>query len=366
MSQKVDIHNIQYKYELAMKLLKQDKNISEHNKQIFIKYLNEAEIGKTVLHREKKKIQRQTILKYIYGLKIFSHHIKSNYEEVTQEEMDSFIRSLELDKIRKISSEPYSERSKVDIKLIIKKFYKWLLGDNQEYPKLVRYIDTFQKSTEVPAITKEEVEKMLDHASTVRNRALIHFLFDSGARIEEALNVRYKHITYDEEQTTFKVRIEFSKTKPRTVYLPLCGENMRIFLETKQWDDEELLFPLQYNYIRKMLRVVGKKYLKKNVTPHMLRHSSATFYAPKLNPYQMNKRYGWIMSSRMPDRYIDREGIHDKASVDAVRVAVESEYKKERDNLRNEMSILKQQMTAMIQHMGEEVLKKAMEELKSN
>jgi hypothetical protein len=41
----------------------------------------------------------------------------------------------------------------------------------------------------------------------------------------------------------------------------------------------------------------------------MLRHSSVTYWAPKMNRYQLCTKYGWAFSSNMPDRYIERKGI---------------------------------------------------------
>lgn len=41
----------------------------------------------------------------------------------------------------------------------------------------------------------------------------------------------------------------------------------------------------------------------------MLRHSSATYWAPKMNRYQLCAKYGWAFKSNMPDRYIERKGI---------------------------------------------------------
>ncbi len=61
--------------------------------------------------------------------------------------------------------------------------------------------------------------------------------------------------------------------------------------------------------MRKKLKSIGKNALKKRVNPHMLRHSSATYWAHKLNRYQICAKYGWAISSDMPDRYIKRKGI---------------------------------------------------------
>ena len=57
---------------------------------------------------------------------------------------------------------------------------------------------------------------------------------------------------------------------------------------------------------------LGKKILNKSIHFHLFRHSSATFYAPKLNRQQLCYRYGWKFSSDMPDVYISRAGMENK------------------------------------------------------
>ena len=42
---------------------------------------------------------------------------------------------------------------------------------------------------------------------------------------------------------------------------------------------------------------------------HLFRHSSATYYADKMNRQQLCIRYGWAFSSDMPDIYISRAGV---------------------------------------------------------
>lgn len=72
---------------------------------------------------------------------------------------------------------------------------------------------------------------------------------------------------------------------------------------------EAQLFPLKYRSLSREVKVLAQKVLKKHVNLHMLRHSSATYWAPKMNRYQLCAKYGWAFSSDMPDRYIERKGI---------------------------------------------------------
>ena len=101
------------------------------------------------------------------------------------------------------------------------------------YPELVEWIDTSEVIKEVSALTQAEVMKMIDATASPRDRALIMVLFDSGARAEELLNVRMKpeHIFWKDELKSFMMRIEFSKTKPRTISLPYSKMLLRKWLE---------------------------------------------------------------------------------------------------------------------------------------
>jgi hypothetical protein len=77
------------------------------------------------------------------------------------------------------------------------------------------------------------------------------------------------------------------------------------------------LFPVPVKRVRIILRKVGERALKKRVHPHLLRHTSATYWANKLPYFKFCKRFGWTLTSKMPQRYIDREGLDD---VDVARI----------------------------------------------
>ena len=51
--------------------------------------------------------------------------------------------------------------TKVDFKKALKKLYKWLLGENRRYPELVEWIGTFSEMKEIPALSREEVQRLV-------------------------------------------------------------------------------------------------------------------------------------------------------------------------------------------------------------
>lgn len=69
------------------------------------------------------------------------------------------------------------------------------------------------------------------------------------------------------------------------------------------------LLPASVNAVRLTLRKLGQQALGKRAYPHLLRHTSATFWGNKLPYFKFCKRFGWTLTSGMPQRYIDREGV---------------------------------------------------------
>jgi len=346
-SGKIDIHNVIKKYESALIHLEHNEDIIQQNKKLILKFLGDCELGKTIKKGQKKKIGAGRCLKMMSMLKIMSRWLNKPFDKVSEDDMEAMIIGLERDKF-KGSKDKYSDNTKADFKKILRKFYKWLYGKNETYPELVSWIDTTAKEIEIPALKKHEIEKMIELCPTIRDKAVIMVLFDSGARIEEMLNVRLKHLT--EEKGMYKMRIEFSKTKPRTIAIPLSSKLLGEWLQEykskypeQTKNSESPLFPITYNQVFMMVKRNGLKALKKNVYPHLLRHSSATYYANLLkDPYKVNKRYGWAMASDMANRYIDREGIMEEEVIEAVKVDEITKYKKENEKLQEEMIRLRE------------------------
>ena len=107
---------------------------------------------------------------------------------------------------------------------------------------------------------------------------------------------------------------EYSKTKGRVIslYWKYSLEAVADFVKQREREGiraDEQVYNKRYENSRKFLQRIGKKILNRSIHYHLFRHSSATYYAPKLNRQQLCIRYGWAFSSRMPDVYISRSGM---------------------------------------------------------
>lgn len=320
---KIDIHQRELTYERMLKRVQSDPSLPATNRELILRFVRDCILGKTAFGKGKKRIGHSRCEKYLRLLSHISGWFGKSFNDVTQPDMESLIERLESNEIIARTGKLFSEATKVDYRRCIKKFWKWKDGQGKYYPDLVEWIDTNERMGDVPAITKSEVENLIEFCTTLRDKTFIMVLFDSGARIEELLNVRLKpeHVVWKADIGVYKIRLEFSKTKPRTISLPLSTSFLRRWLNAHPARDtpQAQLFPISYANARQIVSRQGRKILGKRVTPHMLRHSSATYYANKLNRYQLCYRYGWTMSSKVVDRYLDREGILEEGVTEKVR-----------------------------------------------
>jgi integrase len=366
----IELRDYQRDYENAITRLQNDGNIREKNKELVRVFLRDAALGKTVLGRAKKKIGKARLVGYInqlYPLLLFA---KKDLDKLTQEDMEDFVEALESDEImsrtkrlNQICKVPYSDCGKVDIKVTVRKFYKWLLGNSKSYPSIVEWIDTYNKPKEVQALTEIEVETMINGCNFPMHKALIQVLFDGGFRVGELMNIRLKHVrqrSYDPNDPTkycFLLRVPYSKTLPRTVVIPMSASTrlLSVWLDyhpekpfiqvdgtLSAKDMNAQLFPVAIGTIRSILNNAGKKYLSKRVYPHLMRHSSATYWSNRLSYFKMCKRFGWTMTSSMPQRYIDREGVDEFEVVQIYNKGEQAKQPPESENPIPELTVTQQ------------------------
>jgi len=324
----------------------------EENRSLILNYLKDAELGRTILKGQKKKIQPGRLLRSLGLLKkMDSDWLRKPFDKVTEDDMNQFIISLERGIIKTSTGRVYTHETQSTIKKFIRKYYKYLLGDNINYPELVRFIDTSTQIPEIKPISKEENDKLISYATKLEHKFAIAVLFDSGARVQEFYNLTLGD--FSKKNGIYKIRIRISKSKARTINLPLYSDLIDDFLTSIDVGSEDFVFNMEIGSLRKMIARLSKKVLSKRVYPHLLRHSSVTYYAGHVTRYQLCYRYGWSASSNMPDRYIDLSGMIDDEVVDKVTEATISKSNKENSLLKNKLAIMESSMNESLKRLEE-------------
>lgn len=285
-------------------------------KKNILRFLEELELGKV---NKGVKISESRQSKYLDILRLPLEFWNKPETKLTIKDVEKFEKELSSGKIKSNKGEPYSKSTKVDIRRGLKVYLKWKLGETKANT-LTDWLDTREVKKTPDYLKESEVIKLYKHCKNASERFLIAVLFDSGARATEFHNIRYEDIELPKGNDNFvrlTLKEEYSKTKGRTIslYWKYSLEAVSDYLKEREQEgikSDDQVYKNSYDASRFFLMRLGKKILKKSVYFHLFRHSSATYYAPKLNRQELCYRYGWAFSSDMPDVYISRSGMENK------------------------------------------------------
>lgn len=320
----MDFNKLERRFSEKLRKIERDQELSPRNKEIILDYLRDSELGKTIKKGQKKKIGPS---RNLHAAAVLNKMAKEwfagkDLDKVSQKDMEGFILDFDKGVILSAKGTPYASETKSNIKKFIKKFYKHILTNGRHYPDLVDWIDTTAEQAQIEAIPGlyDGAWKIVELIPDIRRKALVWATFDSGFREGEIINARIRDVEKNEDGIYY-LTCKYSKTKPRTVSLPHSSELLDRWLSEhpRKDDPEAQLWQTSREMLYKTVKVYGWKSHNRNITVHMLRHTSATFWAPKLDRVTFCKRFGWSYCSNVPDRYIDFAKVGEGKVVEIVK-----------------------------------------------
>lgn len=225
-----------------------------------------------------RNYSNNTSLSYVKDVTLFSDFIKKNLLLVDKKDIEKYIRSL--NKSSKTISHVISS---------LKSFYNYYMRmgninsnptDEIDRPKIEKKIPEFLTLEEVSSLLNFEVNNEFE----ARNKAILELLYSSGLRISELTSLELSNIDLDE----CLIRVMGKGSKERIVplgdyaidalkeyiyfYRPMLNKNNSsyVFLNNRGG-------VLSRQFIFKVIKEECiKKGIRKNVSPHTLRHTFAT------------------------------------------------------------------------------------------
>lgn len=225
-----------------------------------------------------RNYSNNTSLSYVKDVTLFSDFIKKDLLLVDKKDIEKYIRSL--NKSSKTISHVISS---------LKSFYNYYMRtgninsnptDEIDRPKIEKKIPEFLTLEEVSSLLNFKVNNEFE----ARNKAILELLYSSGLRISELTSLELSNIDLDE----CLVRVMGKGSKERIVplgdyaiealkeyiyfYRPMLNKNNSsyIFLNNRGGI-------LSRQFIFKIIKEECiKKGIRKNVSPHTLRHTFAT------------------------------------------------------------------------------------------
>jgi integrase len=325
----IDIHDTREDLNRAIARLSQDPAIREEHRRAILRFVSDCRCGRATDRRGRKRISDGRCLKLLYALRRIALTLDVPFEDVRAEHLERFITGIETGTISKLTAIGgtlrYTPESVLDFKKILRRFYRWLLGTCDRLHDLTGWIDTGEPPRELVTFDLPAAQAMARAIGSPQGQALVLGLFDGGFRAGECFNLRLRDLSFrpdaDGVLTCF-AKIRHSKTSARTVALPIATDAIRFWVERHPnggpvqsdgqiaaKDPHAQMIVWSYHTCRKLLAQVGREELNQRLYFHRFRHSSATWYARILTPYQLCARYGWRMGSDVVARYVDASGV---------------------------------------------------------
>lgn len=216
------------------------------------------------------RFSQSTIKTYTGMLESFFGYFKDkSTSEITSQDIESYNYNIVL-------KNGYSAVYQRQLISALKLFYNYfteseIVPDDLVRPKQVKKLPTI--------LSKEEILGLLVAAKNLKHCSILAFLYSSGLRVSELINLKLKDIDFDRMQIIVRMG---KGRKDRVVALStrMLGL-LRNYINTYKPDTYLYNGQKQLQYTGTSIRKVMKRAaesagIKKHVTPHTLRHSYAT------------------------------------------------------------------------------------------
>lgn len=297
-----DIHNSEQQKKRVLQKLETESSYSEEE----LEAIRDFKLGLEEEGQGSRRVQR-----YLQTFNRLDTEVEFDLTDPELKEVRELIAEIN-NGFYKENGEEYSPWTLVEFRKGLKKFYIHHLGRESEIVEEVKWKLSVDKSNRpIPSPDElpgpSDVKEMVKSAETLRNETLIFFLWDTGARISEALNVKWKDVKFNEKGA--KIKIRESKSQPREIPIFECVEHLRdwkhnspatdpedyLFVNTgdrgvnKKSKGEQMVYESAYSVVKKCASRIGQDY-----SPHDFRRGRATFLASKgWNAPTLCQYFGW-------------------------------------------------------------------------
>jgi len=250
-----------------------------------------------------------------------------------QKDLDKVAKSDLRDLVAKINQKKeYTKTTQADYRRVLKQFYGWYKDEDPRVYSLDReqmleakaFYDFIEKNIKTSSkiepidpslvLSEDDINTVVASTRSIKERALIKFLYETGVRAGELLNIKIKDIKIN--CVSANVLVD-GKTGMRNVPITKSIQYLVSWLEVHPDRDnpESYLWvgdsprykrkPLMHRGCQKLLdRCFERAGVKKKHNLHWFRHSRATLLAPYLTEPLLCKYLGWVLGSNQVRRYV--------------------------------------------------------------
>lgn len=255
-------------------------NFEIHKKETSLAIYNEdlPEVVKIYLVCKKVEgLSQQTLDTYLRMLRLFFREINKPLQEITTNEIRLYLFSYQ-------QQRGCSNRSLDKYRQYLACFFSWATDNGylQRNPMCTIPAIRYEKKSR-ENLTHLELEYLRQSCRTLREHAVVEFLYSTGCRASELCGVKLSDVDWNART----VHILGKGSKHRVSFINAKAEvAVKSYLKSRE-DDSEYLFvterkpyrQLKRDALEKIIRAISSRLsgeVSKRVTPHILRHTTAT------------------------------------------------------------------------------------------
>lgn len=239
---------------------------------------------------------------------------KRTFKEMTREDIQDFIDYMDTKS---------NGKSKSMHRINTKAFFKWLEGEDEDYPKKVSWINNKAKSLRAKSVqpsdlpTEDDIERMIKSCDLPRDRLIISLLGELGFRAGELESIRLKDVQFFDDYAIVTVNGKTGQRSLRaygsaplikmvyTMHPDYTGDPKH-----DRYSDSPLFMnsakkhnPLGYMGIYKVIKEAANAAGLKNMHPHLFRHAALTRMGRHMTDPELRVFAGWSGGSQQTKTY---------------------------------------------------------------
>lgn len=260
------------------------KQVSETEEEVNAALTNERLLDNFLAAKRIEGCSEKSLTYYRTTIEAMTAKVGKNVRDMVTDDLRTYLTEYQQKK--------NSSKVTVDnIRRILSSFFSWLEDEDYILKSPVRRIHKVKTATNIKeTYTDEELEKMRDNCTELRDLAIIDMLASTGMRIGEMVLLNKADINFNEREC-----VVFGKgDKERIVYFDARAKiHLQNYIDSRT-DDNPALFVtmcspherIKIGGIESRLREMGKALGIEKVHPHKFRRTLATMAIDKGMPIE--------------------------------------------------------------------------------
>ncbi|UWI18703.1 MAG: Telomere resolvase [Bacteriophage sp.] len=236
-----------------------------------------------IVSRKIEGLSQRTLEHYNLYLDDFFFTVNKRVEDITANDIRVYLYTTQ-------ESRGLSNRTLDSRRTAIHAFFEWAAGEGYVDKNPCRSIKNIKyERIQKKPLSDMELERVRQACKTTREKAMIEFLYSTGARVTEACTVKKQDVDFQNGE----VIVLGKGNKHRKVYLNARSKLLLGQYLASRNDDSEYLFVserkphnvLKKEAIERIIRLIGERAeLDRPLTPHLFRHTLATHLLQRGTP----------------------------------------------------------------------------------